>query len=60
MSHTAFKRKFRSLFGGSPYGEILKVRLNYVRQLLTTTRLSVAEVAERSGDGLHVHAAAKF
>ncbi len=43
MSRTAFERKFRSHFGCSPYGEILKVRLQHARQLLTTTRLSVAE-----------------
>jgi LacI family transcriptional regulator len=49
MSRTAFERKFRSYFGGSPYGEILKTRLHHARQLLTTTRLSIAEVAERAG-----------
>ena len=49
MSRTAFERKFRSHFGGSPYGEILKTRLHHARQLLTTTRFSIAEVAERAG-----------
>ena len=53
MSRTAFERKFRSHFGCSPYGEILKVRLQHARQLLTTTRPSVAEVTERAG--IHWH-----
>jgi len=48
MSRTAFERKFRSHFGCSPYGEVLKVRLQHARQLLTTTCLSIAEVAERA------------
>ncbi|WP_395744678.1 XylR family transcriptional regulator [Prosthecobacter sp.] len=49
MSRTAFERKFRDHFGGSPYSEILKTRLHHARQLLSTTRLSIAEVAERVG-----------
>ncbi len=49
MSRTVFERKFLSYFGGSPYGEIVKVRPQHARQLIATTRLSIAEVAERAG-----------
>ena len=49
MSRTAFERKFRAHFGHAPYAEIMQVRLHHARQLLATTRLSVAEVAERAG-----------
>ena len=49
MSRTAFERRFRSHFGHAPYAEIMQVRLQQARQLLATTRLSVAEVAERAG-----------
>ncbi|WP_395732096.1 helix-turn-helix domain-containing protein, partial [Prosthecobacter sp.] len=49
MSRTGFERKFRCHFGCSPHGEILKVRLQQAHALLTRTRLSIAEVAERAG-----------
>ena len=49
MSRTAFERKFRSHFGCSPYGEILKVRLQHARQLLTTTHVSIAELSKHAG-----------
>lgn len=49
MSRTAFERKFRSQFGRAPYEEIMRVRLHHARQLLSTTALSVADVAERAG-----------
>jgi len=49
MARTAFERKFRAYFGSSPYEAILRARLQHARQLLSTTRLSVAEVAERTG-----------
>jgi len=49
MSRTAFERKFRSQFGRAPYEEIMRIRRQQARHLLRTTRLSVAEVAERAG-----------
>jgi len=49
MSRTAFERKFRAQFGRAPYEEIMRIRLHHARQLLSTTSLSVAEVAERAG-----------
>ena len=49
MARTAFERRFRAHFGTSPYEAILRLRLQQARQLLATTRLSVAEVAARAG-----------
>jgi LacI family transcriptional regulator len=49
MSRTAFERKFRRQFGHAPYEEIMRIRCQQARTLLATTRLAVAEVAERAG-----------
>jgi AraC-like DNA-binding protein len=49
MSRTAFERKFRRQFGHAPYEEIVRIRCQRARELLSTTRLAVAEVAERAG-----------
>lgn len=49
MSRTAFERKFRRQFGHAPYEEIMRIRCQRARELLSTTRLAVAELAERAG-----------
>jgi len=44
-----FHRRFRELFGSTPFDTMLSARLNTARRLLATTDLSVKEVADRAG-----------
>jgi len=41
--------RFKKLLGRTPHEEILRVKLNRVKQLLTDTDLPLEEIAERSG-----------
>ena len=51
MSRRTFTRRFRERTGESPGRWLLRQRLDLARTLLETTRLSVDEIAERSGLG---------
>ncbi len=41
--------KLKELLGHSPHGELVRLRMQTARHLLETTRLSIEEVADRSG-----------
>ncbi len=49
MSRTFLERLFRKHFGVSPYEQVLRHRMTQADLLLRTTRLSIPEIAERTG-----------
>ena len=49
QSRRAFERHFARLVGRTPHEEILRVRMNRVKELLAATDLSLEAVAERTG-----------
>ena len=49
VSRTVLERRFQKLLGRSPYEEILRLRIERVKELLTTTDLSIAEIARQLG-----------
>jgi LacI family transcriptional regulator len=49
QSRRILENKFIKLIGRTPHEEILRVRLDRVKQLLHGTRLSLAEIAGRTG-----------
>jgi LacI family transcriptional regulator len=49
LSRRSFESRFRKLLGHTPHEEISRVRMNRVKELLTETELSLAEIAERTG-----------
>jgi LacI family transcriptional regulator len=49
MSRTVLERRFQKFVGRSPYDEILRLRIERVKELLTTTNLQMAQIAERVG-----------
>ena len=49
MSRTVFEKRFRKLLHRTPHEQISQVRIERAKQLLSTTELSVAAVAERAG-----------
>ncbi len=49
LSPSQFSRKFKKKTGTSPYDYILGVRLTKAKELLKNTRLSVGEIAYRTG-----------
>lgn len=51
MSKRTFARRFAAATGTSPLEWITGLRVNYAKELLETTALSVEEVAEKSGFG---------
>ena len=51
MSRTLLERKCREAIGRAPYEEILHCRMKLARQLLQTTSLPIATIAERTGFG---------
>jgi len=48
-SRTLLEGRFKKLIGRTPHEEILRVRLNRVKQLLTETDLPLEQIAERAG-----------
>jgi LacI family transcriptional regulator len=60
ISRRALERRFQSLFGRTPKSEILRVRLEHAKLLLSTTLLSVETVARRSGFSAFRHFAEVF
>ena len=49
FSRTTFYERFEAALGRSPHQEVLRVRLDRVRQLLMQTRLSIEEIAGATG-----------
>lgn len=49
MSRTVLERRFQKFLGRSPYEEILRLRIERVKELLTTTDLQMSQIAERVG-----------
>ena len=49
LSRSVLERRFARLLNTSPKAEILRARLNRVRQLLKESDLSLTEIAEKSG-----------
>ena len=49
MSRRVLETRFRKLLGRSPHEQILNVKLERVKRLLTETDLSLAAIAERTG-----------
>jgi LacI family transcriptional regulator len=49
ISRTVLERRFQKFLRRSPYEEILRLRLERVKQLLTTTDLSIAQIAAQVG-----------
>jgi LacI family transcriptional regulator len=60
ISRRALERRFQNLFGRTPKSEILRVRLEHAKLLLSTTLLSVETVARRSGFSAFRHFAEVF
>lgn len=49
LSLYRFKRGFKQLFGTSPYSMLIEIRLHKARRLLKDTRLSILQIAVKSG-----------
>lgn len=49
MSRRVFERRFVAQFGRSPKTEVLRLRLERVKELLADTDWTLAEIAERTG-----------
>lgn len=49
LSRRALESRFTRAVGRTPHGEIERVRMEFVKQLLLETDLSVGEIARRSG-----------
>lgn len=60
ISRSLLERKFREAFGRSPWDHVLQLRLRQAEQLLSQTRLSIAEIADRSGFGAPEYFSAMF
>jgi AraC-like DNA-binding protein len=51
MSRTLFSTRFRAIVGESPMRHLARVRLGHAAGYLTTTKLSVEAIAQRTGYG---------
>ncbi len=51
ISRSLLEKKFREVFSRTPWDQVVQARLQHAEQLLLQTRLSIAEIAERSGFG---------
>ena len=49
MSRTLLERRFQKYLQRSPYEEILRLRIERVKELLITTNLQIAEIAKQAG-----------
>jgi LacI family transcriptional regulator len=49
MSRTLLERRFKHFLGRTPYEQIQRARMDRARELLATTDLPIADVAERAG-----------
>jgi LacI family transcriptional regulator len=60
ISRSLLERKFVKAFGRSPWDLVMQLRLRKAEHLLTQTRLSIAEIAERAGFGTQEYFSAAF
>lgn len=60
ITYWTLNRRFKAAFGRSVRDEILHLRLAEARRLLATTRMSMSEIAERTGYGEANHFSASF
>jgi LacI family transcriptional regulator len=60
ISRSLLERKFREAFSQSPWDHVMQLRLRHAEQLLSQTRLSIAEIAERTGFGTPEYFSAAF
>lgn len=49
QSRRLLESRFQKLIGRTPHEEIIRIKLNRVKQLLTETSLTLEQIAERSG-----------
>jgi len=49
MSRTLLERRFKKFLGHTPHDHILRVKIDRVKSLLTSTELSMVEIADRTG-----------
>ena len=49
LSRRVLESRFQKIIGRSPHEEIMRIRLDRVKQLLEETELSLIEIAERTG-----------
>ncbi|EEF62340.1 AraC family transcriptional regulator [Pedosphaera parvula] len=49
LSRRVFEGLFKKILGHTPHEEIIRVRMNRVKELLTETELNLATIAERTG-----------
>ncbi|MDB6122658.1 MAG: xylR 3 [Pedosphaera sp.] len=49
LSRRIFESRFKKILGHTPHEEIIRVRMNRVKELLTETELNLAVIAERTG-----------
>ena len=51
MSRTVFERRFKQLLNCTPHDQIIRVRIERVKELLASTELTLAQIADRAGFG---------
>jgi LacI family transcriptional regulator len=49
LSRRLFESRFKKLLGHTPHEEIIRVRMNRVKEMLTETDLPLSDIAERTG-----------
>ena len=49
LSRRILESRFRKILGRTPHQEILRLRIDRIKQLLTETKLSLVEIASRTG-----------
>jgi transcriptional regulator GlxA family with amidase domain len=60
LSSRSFNRRFKQAVGTTPQNYLLDYRVNRARELLRTSNLSIAEIAERSGFSDHSYFSGRF
>jgi LacI family transcriptional regulator len=49
MARRSLERRFKEMLGRSPADEIRRVKINRVRHLLVTTRMSIPDISDACG-----------
>ncbi|MEM6689179.1 MAG: DNA-binding transcriptional regulator [Planctomycetota bacterium] len=60
ISRRTLEHRFQKVIGLTPHGEIHRVRMNRVRELLSDTNLAINEVAQQTGFEYEAYMAATF
>lgn len=60
ISRRTLEHRFQKVLGLTPHGEIHRVRMNRVRELLSETNLAINEVAQQTGFEYEAYMAATF